>query len=150
MPVNYAGLTLLLVGIGFIIFEMYVSSFGIIAIGGIIAFILGSILLFDSSNPHYQLSSLLICLMSIVTIIFFFVITAFVVSIMRKKVVTGQEGLIGSEGTVTSVVHEQATVRVLGEIWQAQSTDALTTDEKIKVIGIKGLVLQVELLNKKK
>lgn len=144
MPVNYTGLTLILVGIAFMIFEMYITSFGIIGIGGIIAFILGSIMLFDAHDPNYYLRLTVIVIMSIVSILFFFAVMILALRSQRKAVVTGREGLLGTEGVVLSVTDNQITVRILGEIWEANSAFKLYTGQKIKVTAVKGLTVLVK------
>lgn len=149
LPINYAGLLLILLGIIFMLFEIYVSSFGVIGIGGIIAFIIGSIMLFDMHDPNYHLDWPLILVMSLVTIAFFFAILTLALRSHKKKVVTGKEGLIGSEGIVLNVTNEQVMVRVLGEIWEARSSVMLHPDQKIKVSKVHGLTLFVEPMEEK-
>lgn len=144
MPINYAGLALVLIGIGFMIVEVYVSSFGVLGIGGVIAFILGSVMLFDIHDANYHLAWALVLSMSVVTIAFFFIVLTLALRSHRKAVVTGREGLIGSAGIVMSIANEQVVVRVLGEIWKARSPVMLDEGQKIKVTKVDGLVLVVE------
>lgn len=144
MPINYVGLSLILIGIAFMLFEVYVSSFGVIGIGGIIAFTIGSVMLFDMHNPNYHLAWTLVSSMTIVTILFFFMVISLAVRSHKRAIVTGKEGLIGSEGIVLSVMNEQTVVRVLGEIWEAKSSITLDPGQKIKVINVHGLTLEVE------
>ncbi len=146
MPINYAGLALVLFGIVCMLFEVYVSSFGIIGLGGVVAFIIGSVMLFDIHDANYHLTWSLIFIMSAISIIFFFVIISLALKSHRKKIVSGQEGLIGCEGIVLSAQDEQIVVRVLGEIWDAKSSLPLNTSDKIKVTKVQGLVLEVEPL----
>ncbi|RDI40196.1 NfeD family protein [Aquicella lusitana] len=143
MPINYVGLTLVLLGIMFMILEVYVSSFGALGIGGVIAFIIGSVMLFDVNNPYYRLTWVLILSMSIITIAFFFIVISLAIKSHKKAIVSGQEGLIGAEGTVLSVMNEQVVVRLLGEIWEAKSPVMLEAGQKVKVTDIKGLTLVV-------
>ncbi|VVC74845.1 hypothetical protein AQUSIP_01170 [Aquicella siphonis] len=150
MPINYAGLLLVLLGISFMVFEVFVSSFGVIGIGGVIAFIIGSIMLFDFHDPYYRLSWSLIMTMSILTIAFFFMIISLIVKSHKNKVVTGEEGIIGSQGVVLSVSDDKTAVRVAGEIWDARSEHALQTGDRIRVRHIHGLTLIVEPLAKNK
>lgn len=146
MPINYAGLSLILIGIGFMLFEIYVSSFGIIGFGGVTAFIIGSIMLFDVHDANYHLTWPLIILMSIVSISFFYVIVSLALKSQKKVIVTGREGLISSEGSVTRIVGDEIIVQVLGEIWEARSTHKLHVGQKIKVTSLEGLILKVEPL----
>lgn len=144
MPINYVGLLLVLIGIGFMLFEVFVASFGAIGIGGIIAFIIGSIMLFNVDDANYRLDWQLVALMSFVSVIFFLMIATVALRSQKKAVVTGKEGLIGSEGTVISIMNEQIAVRVWGEIWEARSAYPLQPGQKITVTHISGLVLTVE------
>lgn len=150
MPVHYTGLLLILLGLSFMIFEVHVSSFGVVGIGGIIALIVGSIMIFDFHNAYYQLSWPLISLLIVLCVTFIFIVVRIVVQSQRHKPVSGQEGLIGSHGTVLSVTDNIIVVRVLGEIWDAQSTHPLHADEKIRVKHIHGLTLTVEPLDESK
>lgn len=148
MPINYVGLLLILIGIGFMIFEVVVSSFGVIGIGGVIAFLIGSIMLFDVHDASYQLDWTLIFLMSAVTAIFFFIILTLAIRSYKKAIVSGREALIGAEGTVLSVMNEQIAVRVQGEIWDARSAHMLSEGQRVKVSKVNGLLLYVEPIKK--
>lgn len=149
MPVNYTGLALVFVGIAFMLFEVYSSSFGILGIGGAIAFIIGSILLFDVNDPNYKLTLRIIGLMSMVTIAFFFILISLAYRSQKQAVVSGREALIGSEGIVLSSKGENVIVRVAGEIWEAQATEKLKTGDKVRVTEIEGLKLTVQPENTK-
>jgi membrane-bound serine protease (ClpP class) len=144
MPINYTGLALVVFGIACMIFEVVVSSFGIIGIGGIIAFIIGSVMLFDIHDEYYRITWSLIVVMSAISILFFSIVIHLAIKSYKKAVVTGQEGLIGSDGIVLSVMNEKMVVRVLGEIWDATSTHSLKPGDSIKVAKVQGLVLTVE------
>jgi membrane-bound serine protease (ClpP class) len=82
--------------------------------------------------------------MSAISLIFFFVITSLALKSQQKAIVSGREGLIGYEGIVLSVRKDQIVVRVMGEIWDATSSHSLKPGDKIKVIKVQGLILQVE------
>lgn len=144
MPINYVGLSLILIGVAFMIFEVYIPSFGALGIGGLIAFILGSIMLFDINNSAYRLNWGIIIGMSLVTAALFFLIANLALRSYKKAVVTGQEGLIGSEGVVLSIMNRQIVVRVMGEIWEAKCPQPLEQGQRVKVKKIEGLTLTVE------
>lgn len=143
LPINYAGFALLLLGITFMVIEIFISSFGVLGIGGIIAFAVGSIFLLDTNIPGYGIAWQLILIMCVVTAIFFLVVINLAVRSMRKKVVSGRESLIGSEGVVINYIENQAMVRIQGEIWSAQSSQALRPGQKIRVKEVSGLLLTV-------
>ena len=148
MPVNYVGLSLLLIGISFMIFEIYVSSFGVIGIGGVIAFIIGSIMLYDSNDPAFHVTTTLILLMSTLTSAFFFLWVVMLVRSHRQAVITGHEGLIGKEGVVLDTKDNMTTIKLMGEIWNAESTSKLTAGDHVKVVKSTGLTLTVKPLHK--
>ncbi len=148
MPVNYVGLTLIFLGVAFMIFEVYISSFGVIGIGGIIAFVIGSIMLYDSNDPAFRVTTTLILAMSTITAAFFFTIIFMMVRSHKMKVITGREGLIGSEGIVIANDHDNLTIMLMGEIWNAKSNDMLSPGQHVKVAKAEGLTLTVKLLHK--
>jgi len=150
LPVNYLGVMLIFFGIGFMIAEVYAASFGVIGLFGVIAFVAGSILIFNTPDAKYQLALSLIITMSVISFTFIFIILSLAIKSHKRKIVSGREGLIGSEGVVLSVMNDQTVVRVSGEIWDAKSKARLNPSDKIRVTGIKGLVLMIEPLQEGK
>ena len=148
MPINYVGLALIVIGVGFMVLELYVTSYGAIGIGGIIAFIVGSIMLYDSNDPTFRVTSTLIFAMSTITAAFFFLIIYMVIRSHKKIVITGQEALIGSEGTVIETGEGKITIRLMGEIWSAESNSMLAPGQHVKVVKSEGLTLTVKPINK--
>lgn len=143
MPIDYIGLSLVLVGIFFFILEISVPSFGILGIGGIIAFIIGSIMLFNTHDPSYDIAFPLILSMSILSAGFFFVVISLALRSQKRKVISGREGIIGAPGVVLNIDDKHLNVQVLGEIWAATSSHELHKGQEIKVIEINGLSLKV-------
>ncbi len=148
LPVNYAGFALLLLGIAFLVIEIIISSFGILGLGGLIAFVTGSILLLDIQGPGYQIAWSLIIMMTIFTLGFFIIAISTSIHAMKKVVVTGQEALIGSEGIVVEYVNQQSYVRIHGENWLAHAEQPLTVGQSIRVLKLSGLTLTVEPIYK--
>jgi membrane-bound serine protease (ClpP class) len=146
MPINFIGLALISVGIILMMIEIYIFTFGVLGISGVITFIVGSAILFDVHDPRYQLAWPLIIIMSAITIAFFLMIANLVIKAHKRKVVTGKEGLIGKEGIVISVANQQLIVRVEGELWEARATTAIGVDARVRVTGIHGLILIVTLI----
>lgn len=142
LPINYAGLALILAGIIFLVAELYVSSYGILGIGGIIAFIVGSILLFDMQEAMIPWT--LIIGMSIFTVLFFLIIFSLVFKARRQKAVSGTETLLGTIGVVHDDFAVTGQIKIAGELWRATSTIPLKRGQNVKVIKIDGLVLTVE------
>lgn len=143
LPVNYAGLSLLFVGLAFIVLEFSIFTYGLLGISGLIAFVLGSVMLFDITDPRYQLSLHLIIAMTALSIAFFAVVVTIAVRAYKRTVVTGKEGLIAAKGTVISKHHDKLIIRVMGELWEAQSTDQLNVDDTVIVTHLNNLTLTV-------
>ena len=139
LPVNYAGVVLILLAIIFFIAEVKVASYGILSIGGLIALTLGSLMLFENMRV-----SLTLMLPTIVLVGGFFVIVAGVAfRALRKKPTGGQDGLMGETGVVKELVDPEGRVFVHGETWRAFSKERIEPGETIQVSGIKGLLLNV-------
>ncbi len=149
LPINYVGFALLLLGIIFMIIEVLISSFGMLGIGGVVAFVMGSILLLDINSPGYQIAWSLIITMTIFTVSFFLLIVTMSVRAMRRKVVSGREAMIGAEGEVLEYASGQLLVRFEGEIWNATASMDLRPGQKVRVVKISGLLLTVEPLRTK-
>ncbi|MDR3478948.1 MAG: nodulation protein NfeD [Gammaproteobacteria bacterium] len=149
LPINYVGFALLLLGMTFMVVEIMVSSFGILGIGGIIAFVTGSILLLDVNSPGYQIAWSLILMMTFFTVAFFLIVVMLAIRAMRRKVVSGKETLIGIEGEVIDYINpNELQVRIQGEIWKAKTTKTLHVGQRIRVRKITGLVLTVDPISK--
>jgi membrane-bound serine protease (ClpP class) len=149
LPVSYVGLLLLLAGIIMMVLELFVTSFGILAIAGIIAFFAGSFLLFDQAAPLFQVAMPVIIAITIVTAIFFLVLMRIAVKSQRRPVVSGQETLPGETGEVASVDDAIIIAIVEGERWQVKSDKPLSVGDQIKVLGRDGLVLTVQPIKEK-
>lgn len=148
LPISYAGMALLIVGLGLLIAEITVVSGGLLAIGGIIALTLGSLLLFESNDPHLQVS-LQVILPTVITltaIILFIVQRA--LKAQTQRVVTGRQGLIGEVGVASSNVNPDGQVFVHGETWSATSTRPVKKGQPIRVTHVQGLRLTVEPAHK--
>ncbi len=144
LPVNFAGIALILLGIAFMVGEAFVPSFGALGIGGLIAFVIGSVILIDTETPDYAISRPLIGGISLVTLVFFLWVVGALVKIRAKPVVSGREEMIGKEGKCLSNEGESLRVYVHSEAWNAQASISISPGERIKVIGIDGLILKVE------
>ena len=144
LPVNFAGIALILLGIIFIIGEAFLPSFGALGIGGLIAFIIGSIILFDTDIPDYTLSRPLIAGISLMSVFFFIWVIHALVKIRARPVVSGREEMLGAKGYCISNDNGQLRVYVHSETWNAIATTEIVPGQTIKVIGIEGLTLKVQ------
>ncbi len=146
LPVNYAGLILILLAIGLFVAEAMVASFGLFALGGVIAMLLGSLMLIDSPASFMRVSLKYILPIVASTAGVTILLVSLVVRSHRRKVSTGQEGLIGEEGVaeVDLSPGKEGTVFVHGEIWTAESESSINKGNKIKIVAVQGMHLKVE------
>jgi membrane-bound serine protease (ClpP class) len=143
LSVNYAGLILIILAVVFFIAEIKVTSFGLLTVAGIISLVLGSLMLFESPLPFMKLSPWVVLPTVIVMSSFILGTMSFAILIHRKKPVSGMEGLLGQEGTALSKISPEGRVLVAGEYWNAVSEEAIKKGEKVKVVGVKGLLIKV-------
>jgi len=144
IPFNYAGLLLIILGISFMIIEVFVAGFGILGIGGVIAFAFGSILLFDADTLGDSVSIPLVIAFSLVTLAFFIMVMKLFLSSKSAKVVAGVEEMIGSYAQVVDLSAKGYHVLCHGEIWNAVSESKLVVGQKVEVTELSGLVLNVK------
>ncbi len=144
LPVNYAGLALIAVGIGMLILEVMTPTYGVLGVGGVVAFVIGSIILVDSDLPGYQLPIAIIAGFAAATGGVAFFIVGAAVRARRARVVSGVEGMVGGSALVLEDFDERGPVRAFGEIWQASSAAPLAKDSKVRITGVDGLLLAVE------
>ena len=147
LPVSYAGLALILLGIALMIAEAFSPSFGIFGLGGVAAFSLGSIMLMDTEVPGYQIALPLIIGISLFSVGFFVVTISMLVRVRNQRVTTGMEAVVGETGKVVSGFPGEGRVLVEGEIWQAKCSDKLQVGQSIRVTKLTGLSLDVEALD---
>jgi membrane-bound serine protease (ClpP class) len=144
LPINYAGAALVLLGIGLMVAEAHIGSFGVIGLGGIIAFVIGAIMMFPPGAPGLTLSLSVVAAATATTAALFLLVLTMLLRSRRRPVVTGKEGLLGAEGETVAWDGEEGRVRVNGEIWRARARLSLQPGARIKVINREGLVLVVE------
>jgi len=145
LPINYAGLALLGIGLAFIISEMFVTSGGILGVGGVVAFTVGSIMLFD--DEYIAVSVPLIGGTALVTGGFMLWILKKFSTLRHRQVVSGEEYMIGRSGEVIEAFTGRGRVEIDGESWLADSRVPLSAGQKIRVDAIDKLVLKVEPVN---
>jgi membrane-bound serine protease (ClpP class) len=143
LPVNYAGVLLILLAIVLFIAEIKIVSHGMLTVGGVIAMLLGSLLLFQSPESYLRVSWSVILPTVIMTTLFFVFAATKAVSAHRQKPVTGREGLVGEEGSAVSDIMPEGKVFVRGEYWEAESSERISKGEKVVVIAMEGLRVKV-------
>jgi len=144
LPVNYAGLGLLILGIMFMVSEAFVESFGALGIGGLVAFVIGSIMLIDTEAGGYGVSLPLIVTFSAVSAVFVLGIIGMALKARQRAVVSGREELMGASGRVLEDFAGDGRIHIHGENWHARSVQPLRRGQVVRVTGIDGLILQVE------
>lgn len=146
LPVNYAGLALMVVAIVLFILEVKIVSYGMLSLGGIVSFLLGSIMLIDSPGDFMQIGMEIIVVATLVTAALFISIITLAVKSQRKKVASGISTLINKEAIVFTAITPETMgkVKVNGEIWRAKSNNSHQKDDKVIVKSIDGLTLEVE------
>jgi membrane-bound serine protease (ClpP class) len=144
LPVNYAGLALIVLGIAFMVAEAFMPSFGALGIGGVIAFVAGSVILLDTSVEGYDIAWQLIALVAITSALIFGGIVWLALRARNRAVVSGREEMLGQIGEALEAFSDQGRVRVHSEEWQARTNARLRRGQRIKVVGIEGLMLTVE------
>lgn len=145
LPINYVGLILILLAIGLFVLEVKVQSYGILSVGGIIAMVLGSIMLINAPIPELQPSLKFVVPMAIGLSLIFLFLVFLVVRAHAKKVHTGREGLIGEVGIARTDLRPEGKVFVHGELWNAESTTEIPQGSRVRVVAVlEGLRIRVE------
>jgi membrane-bound serine protease (ClpP class) len=143
LPVNYAGVLLIVLAIVLFILEIKVTSYGMLTLGGLISMTIGSIMLFDSPLPFFQLSLKVILPAVIITTLFFSLTVYLIIKAARRKPVTGTEGLVGLQGRAKTEIFKDGQVFVHGEIWRAWSDEPIQAGETVTVEKVEDLKLKV-------
>ena len=144
LPVNYAGILLIVLALILFILEMKVTSYGLLSMGGIISLFLGSLMLFEGGTPEMRLSLRVLIPTVIMVSGFFVVVAGLVFRSQVSKPRTGDKGLIGEVGVVKERLAPRGKVFVHGELWNAEAPEPIEPGANVRVIGMDHLVLKVE------
>lgn len=150
LPINYAGLALIVFAIILFLLEIKIVSHGLLAIGGIVSLLLGSMMLIKSTSSMevIKISRTVIFSATIVSALFFLFVIGLGIKAQRRKVVTGKEGMTGVVGEVMDTLSPTGTIKVLGEIWNAESVSGtISKGEKVRIIEIKNMKLFVDQIH---
>lgn len=143
LPINYAGLGLILLGIGLMVAEAFAPSFGILGLGGVVAFVIGSVILMDTDLPGFGINLGLVGAFALASALLFVLALGMVLKSWRKPVVCGKEELIGAVGFAVETFDKQGLIRIHSENWRARTDTPLEKGEKALVKAIDGLNLMV-------
>lgn len=144
LPINYAGLLLILLALGMFVAEVKVHSAGLLTIGGVVSMFLGSIMLIESPGPFLKISYSVIIPAVIATAAFFLFAVGAGLRAQMKKPTTGREGLVGERGTAATDIAPLGQVFIHGELWNASSKQQISRGEEVEVVRIAGLRLEVK------
>ncbi|HIJ59653.1 MAG TPA: nodulation protein NfeD [Nitrospirae bacterium] len=144
LPVNYAGLLLILAGLVLFLLEIKIVSYGLLTVGGIASIILGSMMLFDSAEPFMRLSLSIIIPSALVSAVFFIITFRLAYKAYKSKPVMGIEAMIGELGIAKEPIdNNSGKVYINGEIWNARSDTPIDVNSEVVVESVKGLLLKV-------
>jgi membrane-bound serine protease (ClpP class) len=147
LPVNYAGIALILLAVVFFLAEIKVASHGLLGAGGVISLLLGSLILFEGGGPGLRLSWAVIVAATMSTSAFFLLLVAAGLRAQKRRVTTGRQGLIGARAVVVERLPNGRVV-LGGEIWSARSDSPLDVGSEVEITGMDGLRLRVRPLAK--
>ena len=144
LPVNYAGVALIIVGIALMVAEAFVPSFGALGFGGVVAFVFGAIMTFDSGVPGFGISLAFVIGLGVVAALLIILMISYVLRLRKRGAVSGLELIIGDFGTAMCDFTREGKVWLEGEAWSAQSSVPIKKDQLIVVRSLNGLTLEVE------
>lgn len=146
LPISYAGLGLIILGIALMVAEAFAPSFGVLGLGGIVAFVIGSIILMDTTLPAYQIAIPLIAALAITSAMLLVILLRLLVKSRQQVLVSGLQHLVGQTAKIECLHNNVAMVRLDGELWQTSCQDSLTPNDPVIVDEADGVVLQVRKL----
>jgi membrane-bound serine protease (ClpP class) len=145
LPINYAGLALIAFSLILFVAEAMTPTFGVLTLGGLISFILGSLILFESPLPALRVSLWTIVPVALLTFFVVFLAARAIIKTHRRKGLTGKEGMVGLVGEAESDLNPSGQVFVRGELWKAESVEGvIKKGEEIEVVEVEGLKLKVK------
>jgi membrane-bound serine protease (ClpP class) len=146
LPVNYAGVALLLLGLAFMAAEAFMPSFGVLGIGGIVAFVVGSVILIDTEVPGFGIPLALIIPLALASALLMVALVGMALKARQRPLVSGDTDLVGCLATVVVLQTDNSCggwVLLQGENWQVQSLAPLRPGQRVRVLARKGLLLEV-------
>lgn len=144
VPMNVAGILLVVLGGILFILEVKIQSFGLLTIGGIVASVLGAFMVFDSPVPALRASLAVVVPVTLATVLLFVVAIGLSIRTLRTRPTTGREGMIGLSGVVQTDDGTNCRIEVHGELWKVASPEPLAKGDSVEVVSVEGLLLQVK------
>jgi len=143
LPVNYAGLALILLGIAFFVAEAFLPSYGALGIGGVAAFAFGALLLIDSETPGFGIAPSLLVVATLVSAAFVITVAGMAAKARRRPVVSGTPRMIGTVGEIIEFGAGEGWAIVAGERWQVRAAAPLHAGQRVRITKVEGLTLEV-------
>jgi membrane-bound serine protease (ClpP class) len=144
IPISFAGLALILLGIIFFILELKIISHGLLGIAGIISIVIGSVMLVNVPSSVLSISWKSILAVAVASGLFVFGVLTYVVKAQLSKVKTGREGLVGETGIAKTDIIKKGKISVHGELWNAKSDEPIREGEEVIVTDVERLVVKVK------
>lgn len=144
LPINYAGVLLLLLGVVLFVLEATVTSYGLLAIGGVISMLLGSLMLIKTDAPFLQISWAVMIPVIGLTALLSFAMVGMGVRALRRRPLTGSEGMVGLVGIAKTALSPRGQIAIRGELWEAMSEEPVEAGRMVEVTAIEGLRLRVK------
>jgi membrane-bound serine protease (ClpP class) len=143
LPVNYAGLALMALGLAFMIGELFVPAYGSLGIGGIVAFVVGAMMLIDTDLPGFTIPWMLIVSLAIATAVFVFVVVRMAIRARRRPIVSGVTSLVGADGEMLDDATDTGWANIRGETWQVKTDGRVARGQKVRVVAVDGVLPRV-------
>ncbi|MCK4856488.1 MAG: nodulation protein NfeD [candidate division Zixibacteria bacterium] len=150
LPINYAALALIIVAVIMFLLEIKVPSYGVLSIGGVIALVLGGLMLVDSPEAFLRVSLPVIITITICVGGFLIFAVGYIIKSHRKQVTTGFEGLVGQQGKVSETIDDEGMVYVAGALWYAVASERIERGEKVEILSGENRTLKVKRINSTK
>ncbi len=150
LPVNYAGAALILLGIALMVTELVTPTFGAVGVAGVVAFIVGSVILFDTDVEGFQVSMPLVVTVGVAAGVLFSATIMIALRQRRRPVASGREEMIGAVAEALETFDESGKVRTHGEIWYARTSRPVQSGQKLRIKNVDGLTLEVEPVEEEK
>ncbi|MHB1352038.1 MAG: NfeD family protein [Thiobacillus sp.] len=144
MPISYAGLALMVLGIVLMISEAFIPSFGALGLGGVVAFVIGSVMLIDTEAPGYGIPWMLVVPVAVASALFSFFAVGMALKARSRPVVTGAEEMLGARGEFLDDMAREGWARIHGEQWRVRSGMPLKRGDRVRVRARHDLILEVE------
>ncbi len=139
LPVNYAGLALMVLGLAFIVAEVFVPAYGSLGIGGVVAFVIGAMMLIDTDIPGFAIPASLIATLAVVSVVFLVTVAQLALRARRRPIVSGVRALVGAHGEMLEDASRSGWATIRGETWEVQTASPLSRGQRIRVIDVDGL-----------